>query len=80
MTQDTIEEVRNAIEGVFRSTIYPTEDKKLIAEFISMYNVVRDYTARLKGYVDYDHELADLEKQLQKWHSMPVKFTPYPNK
>lgn len=80
MTHDTIADVRNALAEVFKTTIYPAGDKKIIAEFIGMYNAIRDYTARLKGYTDYDSELADLEKQLQRWHTMEVEFTPYQNK
>lgn len=80
MTKDQIEEVRDSLETVFKETIYPTGDKKIIAEFLSMYNNIRNYTARLQGYADYDAELEELEKQLQKWHTMKVSFTPYPVK
>lgn len=62
MNNEQIENVRTALETVFKNTIYPTKDQKIIIEFISMYNTVRDYTARLKGYMDYDSELNALEK------------------
>ena len=61
MNATQIDTLRTELETVFRDTIYPAGDKKVIAEFVSMYNIVRDYTARLKGYADYDHELAKLE-------------------
>lgn len=62
MNNEQIENVRNALENVFKDIIYPTSDKKIIIEFVSMYNIVRDYTARIKGYADYDSELNAMEK------------------
>ena len=80
MTTEQIEDVRTSLETVFKETIYPTRDKKIISEFVSMYNTIRDYTARLQGYADYDTELQETEKQLQKWHTMKVNFVPHPGK
>ena len=61
MTTEQIEDIRTSLETVFKETIYPTGDKKIISEFVSMYNTVRNYTARLQGYTDYDTELQETE-------------------
>lgn len=77
MNSEQIENLRNGLKAVFKETIHPTGNKKIIAEFVSMFNTVLDYTARLQGYKDYDDELCDVEKQTRDWDSLDAVFTPH---
>lgn len=80
MTNDQIEDLRNALSDVLHNYAYPTEDGKIIAECKALLNTLLDYTARVQGYSDYFEELLTVRAEVSNWKAKEVVFTPHPTK